>query len=902
MKRLFLSLNALFLFLGALQAQPTAKWTVDAVLKQESIAQLNLSPDGRRALWTKRYPDDKKDRYLTDVYLTLLPGPTDTTSAETLQLTRTGNNNNPAWSTDGTWIAFASTRTQDEIKGQQIWVMHPHGGEPYPLTTLENGIRSFQWLDAETILFTAREDPTAYEKQLKKDKDDVLVVEDTTLYRPIRLFTVQVKTKKIERLTENPLQIGEFAASPDGRYVVYSLNLSPIEADGRDQPLQYLLDRETGTATEIFPALYFDPSGFQWTLDSQGFYASDTISSDPANEGAGKEALYYFDLATMQHQEVPLAWDRGVGFGGYAVTQTGIHVQLADGARMQPRYYEKTDTGWTHGVVTEPRMVHSTSVYVGPDGQTIIYDYSRPNQPPTYHFGRYIQGHVSPIGEVVHLNTYLKDLPMPRAEVIEWAGFAGDSVNGVLYYPLDYQEGQAYPLMVAIHGGPTGADLDAWRLSWTIYPGIWAQKGAFMLRPNYHGSGNHGQDWAESIKGRYYELEVPDIVAGVQHLIDRGMADADQLGVMGWSNGAILTTALTIEHPTLFKAAAPGAGDVNWTSDYGNCAFGVTFDNYYFKGAPWEFPEHYIEKSPLFRLQHVVTPTLILHGAEDTAVPTSQGWEYYRALQQIGKAPVRFLLFPEQPHGLGRLSHQKRKMQEEIAWFDQYLFGTQTHQAAVAERAVPKTAPLALLEHRRGFARVEGRYGDQVRGTLTPETVAVGDTLHVGRFEVTRAQFKAFRRSYRVASGTENHPANNISFSDARAYVTWLSQKTRRTYRLPTEAELKALRAHAGPEENTLAHWAGYSPTPDEQQILQARIAQMPPEALLMPVGSTPPKPDPEAPLLFDLDGNVAEWATTPDGAGQAMNGYAAGIRDQKTKTPALPPAVFTGLRVIRDP
>ncbi|MEM6337970.1 MAG: prolyl oligopeptidase family serine peptidase, partial [Bacteroidota bacterium] len=588
-------------------------------------------------------------------------------------------------------------------------------------------------------------------------------------------------------------------------------------------------------------------------------------------------------------------WDWGVGYG-YAVSKNGIHVQLANGTTFLPRYYEKTSDGWRHVDATDLRLRHSTSVTIGPDGETMVFDYSRPDVPPTYNYGKYLEGHVAQEGEVAKLNGYLKKRTPLRAEVIQWVGAEQDSVNGILYYPSDYQKGRRYPLVTVIHGGPSGVDLDAWRLSWTVFPGLLADRGAFVFRPNYHGSGNHGLEWVESIKGRYYELEVPDIVMGIEHLAEQGLIDQDSLAVMGWSNGAILTTALTVEHPEMFKVAAPGAGDVNWISDYGNCAFGVSFDNSYFRGAPWDHLDHYIEKSPLFRMPEVITPTLIHHGDRDTAVPTEQGWQYYRALQQIGKAPVRYLLYPGQPHGLQRISHQRRKVEEDLAWIDQYLFGKGSMEETVIDRALPESSPLALLVKKTQPAQVDGRYGVRIRGALAPETVALNDSLNVGRFEVTRAQFREFDKRYRVPAGTENYPANNISFERAEAYVEWLSKKTRRSYRLPTKAELGQLKAAAGSSENTLAHWTGSNPTPDELALLQQTLSSVSADDLLMAVGSRPAgnSASKTKPLVFDTNGNVAEWSAE----GKATNGYAAGSADTYAEAND-PPLRFTGLRVV---
>ena len=889
---------------AAAQMQP---WSVDDILKQASIADVDIHPAGDRILWTKRYPDAAKDRRQSDLFLTYLADPHGGDEPATVRLTRTGDNSAPRWSPSGQRIAFTSTRDHpdsDGASGRQVWLLDPRGGEPYPLTRLENGIRSFEWLKDRQILFSAREDDTHHENVLKEAKDDTDAIEDTTLYRPVRLFTIGVEATDVTRVSANTSPIGEFAADPSGRYVVYSVDPSPVDADARNQPQQYLLDLESGARTEIFAEQYFDPSGFQWALDGNGFYAQDTNSSDPENEGAGIQLLYHFDIASRSYEEVPLDHPNGIGAGGYAVVDGGLHVQLADGPRMTPRFYAKTDRGWTPQDVSEERLRHATSLATGPDGETLVFDHSRADQLPQYLVGTYDRGSVGQPVEWATINSYLERRRLPNAEVITWEGAEGDTVNGILYYPLDYDPGRAYPLITAIHGGPSGVDLDVWRLGWTIYPGLWAQRGAFVFRPNYHGSSHHGLAFVESIKGRYYELEIPDIVNGINHLVDEGMADPDSLGVMGWSNGAILAIQLTIEYPTLFQVAAPGAGDVNWISDYGNCAFGVSFDDSYFGGPPWERADYYVAKSPLFELPKVRTPTLIHHGTEDRAVPYEQGWQYYRALQQLGKAPVRFLSYPDEPHGLRQLSSQRRKVDEDLKWIDTYLFGTTSMETRVSERVVAEGAPLARLERRQAIARTGGRVGTDHEGTLVPEMVPLGDSLMVGRFEVTRAQFQAFRPEHDVAPGTADYPASGLSARDAQAYVNWLREATGAAYRLPTAAEMKRLRGRAGPAENNLAHWAGYAPTPEDRSALAAPLRGAAPDDLLMPVGSRAPgyaSADTEtAPLLFDLDGNVAEWTQAGD-ALRPMGSAAVTLHDEKAAQQPAPPSDYVGLRVVRE-
>ncbi|MDA2914743.1 prolyl oligopeptidase family serine peptidase, partial [Acidobacteriia bacterium AH_259_A11_L15] len=188
---------------------------------------------------------------------------------------------------------------------------------------------------------------------------------------------------------------------------------------------------------------------------------------------------------------------------------------------------------------------------------------------------------------------------------------------------------------------------------------------------------------------------------------------------MGWSNGAILSIELVTRNPR-YKAASVGAGDVEWISDWANVDFGAAFDNYYFGASPLENPELYIRKSPFFRMKNVRTPTLIFFGMEDRNVPTGQGWSHYRALQQLGQTEVRFILFPGEPHGLRRLAHQRRKMEEEQVWFERHLFAT--YQAP--NEAFQEGSPLDVALKRERIHKVGTRYGVLRRNTLIPEVVS----------------------------------------------------------------------------------------------------------------------------------------------------------------------------------
>ncbi len=113
-------------------------------------------------------------------------------------------------------------------------------------------------------------------------------------------------------------------------------------------------------------------------------------------------------------------------------------------------------------------------------------------------------------------------------------------------------------------------------------------------------------------------------------------------------------------------------------------------------------------------------------------------------------------------------------------------------------------------------------YGVEVKSTLAPETVAYKG-LTIGRFEVTRAQYAAFDRNYRIEPGTENYPANGITFEQAQAYCAWLSKLSGETYRLGSEAEMTLVYKATAASENTLDYWAGYKPNPDDAARLEGQ-------------------------------------------------------------------------------
>jgi dipeptidyl aminopeptidase/acylaminoacyl peptidase len=882
---------------------PPGKWTADDVVMAESAGQFEISPDGHWAAWVKRTADKEKNAHVSNLVLSSL------TEKKEIELTRgTESHAGPKWSPNGQRIAFVSTRPVPKAKPEapdedgprpQLWLINPFGGEPWHLTESPRGVRRFEWADDDTIIFAAPEDPTLYENTIKEKKDTSLVVEDEPHAPPVRLFKLTIKSKTASRLTDNEDRIQDFALSPDGNQAVTIHDRSlRFVYDQKIKPATFLYDLKTGQRQQLFADGKINPERVRWARDGKGFYVSSSFSSHPVYLMATISLMFYYDLAGETATQVHLDWDNGLASGGdYEVTGDGFIALLASGARHKFARYARQADGktWARTWIEGDHVGNIFGFKLGKDDRALVYQFTTAGTPDQWYRATLDGGQITSPTQFTEINPVFKKRTISKTELVRWKGANDEEVEGILYYPHQYEAGKKYPLVVMIHGGPAGADFDAWDESWAYPQNLMSERGAFVLKPNYHGSSNYGLKWVESISGgNYYDLELVDIEKGVDHLIGRGLVDPDKLAALGWSNGSILTIGLTVT-TTRYKVASAGAGDVDWSSDWGNCEFGGAFDQYYLGASPLDNPDVYIQKSPFFKMKNVKTPTIIFFGTEDKAVPTQQGWMHYRALQQLGQTDVRFILFPGEPHSLRKLMHQKRKIEEDLVWFDKYLFKTVKEES----EALKPESPLAVALKLKSAKRAAGRYGVMEKGALIPETIKKG-ALELGRFEVTRAQYAAFDKTYLVEPGKENYPANGISYEKAKAYCEWLSKLTGQTYRLGNEAEMEPIYSAAKEGENTLDYWAGYSVNPDDAARLAQKLKELDGAApLLKEVGLFKATAAEGEEMIFDLGGNVAEWVMAKDGSGKVLGGSADAPADPKLRQRS-PGAQYQGFRVVK--
>ncbi len=885
-------------------------WSVDDLVRAESADEWALASDGSAIAWIQSGVEGEgaSERQATRIWL-LRTGSGSRDAAAAIPLTR-GREEvaHPRFSPDSRRLAFLSDRPmaeggETEAEGTaQVWILPLSGGEAYPATAFDRDVQDFAWIDDRTLAVLAAESPSERERRRDESSDTAIVVDDAESRPAVRLFRVEVDPSEaadpqpgtVRRLTTNSDWLGEIAVSPDGKRAVATAARSlSYDFDQRVRPRTLLIDLATGAETDLFadgPSVV--PVGFRWAPDSSGFYFTEERTTHPTYRIATVTDLWYYDLASRGAQRIDLGWPRGLAAPVEPLAD-GFLALLADGVRYRPARYVRSRSGAKRQDLAGTHVKNLDGWALSADGRTLVYVHSSATRPPQGYVARLDGARLVAERRITTLNADWEDKPTGRSEIVQWKGAKGETVEGVLRYPLDWKKGEKRPLVLSIHGGPNETDRDTWAEDWSAPEILLRARGAFVLAANYHGSSGYGLEWVESIAGRYYELEVPDLEKGVDSLIARGLVDPERLGSMGWSNGGILTAEL-ITRTRRYKAASIGAADVEWISDWGNVDFGAAFDNYYFGGPPWEKLEHYVQKSPFFRLKDVTTPTLVYAGTADRSVPPNQAWSLFRALQQIGKAPTRLVLFPGEPHALLEPAHQRRKMEEDLDWFDRYLFD----RPASSRPAVPEGSALASLIAKKSAARQGAAWGLLFDGALIPETVA-HEGQEVGRFEVTRAQFAAFDPTVPALPGEENLPAI-VPFERAKSYAAWLAKKAGQPFRLPTEDEAQSLADEAGSGGNTLDAWVGYTPNPEDAAAIRAALAQAfgtgATAPLLEPAGSHPGLGEGNA-AIFDLDGNAAEWAVAENGKAVAIGSSAERPNDPRSSEGAS--LAYTGFRVV---
>ena len=627
---------------------PRVAPTVDQILSLKRAGSPEISPDGRWVAYTVRETNWDDNAYDTRIWLA------DTATGTTRQLTNgKKSSQSPAWSPDGSKLAFASDRTDK----RQIYLISPHGGEADALTSLEDGISGFAWSpDGRTIAYTATEAKPAAIKDREKKYGEFQVVEQD--HRMTHLFSIDVATRATRTLTSGLFTVGSFSWSPDGKSIAFDHRVNPALANGGSADISIVTVADASVralVTQEGPDSHpvWSPDGsriaFETAMANPAFfYANGLIATVPSSGGTPTALSAAFD-------EDPsiVAWrTNGLFFAASARTYSYLY-------KLDP------DTKAVTRLSPVDQTVNS-GFSVSRDGQTVASLRSDATSMSEVYAGS---------KKLTDMNAQTTNWTTSTLDVVSWKSQDGATVEGVLHKPADFDPSKKYPLLVVIHGGPTGVSR-AVPFTSTIYPiDVWVPRGVLVLEPNYRGSAGYGEKFRALNVRNLGVGDAWDVLSGVDALIAKGLVDPAKVGTMGWSQGGYISAFLATHDAARFKAISVGAGISDWMTYYVNTDI-TPFTRQYLKATPWDDPEIYAKTSPITYIKQAKTPTLIQHGATDQRVPLPNAFELYHGLQDH-HVPTKLIVyqgFGGVGHGPSKPKSHRATMDHNLEWFDQYFF------------------------------------------------------------------------------------------------------------------------------------------------------------------------------------------------------------------------------------
>ncbi|MDY3558898.1 LpqB family beta-propeller domain-containing protein [Gemmata sp. JC673] len=641
-----------------------------------TITEIALSPDGKQVAYTLATWDKKGDKRATELWVVDTDG-----KGKPKQLTTDrANDRHPKWSADGKAVFVLANR-----KGKaQVWKV-PLDGAPEAVTSAKGGVIGYDYAPKADAVFYTVDDTVTDKGDFLELREKFAKIEYGHNKRTVsKLLRIDPKEEPREVLA-NGRYIREFAVTADGKRIalVSALDDTVIRSEGESRVDVWEDGKVTTPPTDVYRAKAASPyawlEGLAWNPAGTRFAFCAIHDAYPAEViigewGGGTWTTGRMNRTKLVGPERSEGWVHVHGYGSplqwtgndalsYLHERAGqVNLRtyvLKDGATHvpPPDYQEATVEYAVHFAATPPLR----AVIAGSQNGLPV-----------------LKVQVKATGEpetLVDPNPHTADWKFPSVKHVTWKAPDGTEIGGPLELPYGWKKGdKPLPLVVAIHGGPTTSSPNDLRFDPHNGRLYFAAAGYAVLCPNYRGSTGYGDKFVTDLIGNENDVDVKDILAGIEHLIKEGVADPERVAVMGWSNGGYLTNCLiTLKDPPVkIKAASSGAGILDTVAEWGfndEPAYPVVFK----KGTPWEQPEIYKKTSPTYGLGNVTTPTLIHVGGNDDRCPPGHSRMLYRALKEYKNVPTQLCVYPNQPHGLGALSFRTAKMEWDLAWFDKYL-------------------------------------------------------------------------------------------------------------------------------------------------------------------------------------------------------------------------------------
>ena len=670
MKQLFLVILVLVCAFS-MNAQTEKNPSFEEVISLQSISNAVISPNGKHVVFQKHSADWKENKYDRELWIVK-----DGETAFQLTNNLEGTSYNPKWSPDGKWIAFLSKRGENT----QIHVIRLAGGEPFQLTNTDKNISNFEWSpNGKQIAFLQSEDKEKEEKK-RKDIYGGFAVEDAeynlrqiwlTDFNPVALNQMPLPEQMKDSVYTESLEakilmdsvsftINDFLWSPDGNKIAFEHQPNPLINTFFKADIS-IYDIPSKTHKILVNNPSYDGL-ISWSPDGKSILYQTSLSDSTSNYYMNGNLFRINEDGSNNKQ---LAKDFDEELYRFEWNENGIFA-LAWQKTIRQMIKIDPKNGNTTVISSKPERIWNYSF--SKDGKKLAFTGVNDNDLTEVYYSDYPMNNVKQLTESTK---QIEDWLVAKSELVSWKSKDGALIEGVLHKPQDYDPKKKYPLMVIIHGGPTGISTPSATPAY-VYPMIqWLNKGALILRPNYRGSAGYGEEFRSLNVKNLGVGDAWDVLSGVEYLEKKGIIDGDKVSAMGWSQGGYISAFLTTNSDK-FKAISVGAGISNWMTYYVNTDI-HPFTRQYLKATPWSNKEIYEKTSPMTNINNATTPTLIQHGEFDKRVPAANAYELFQGLQDVG-VDSKLIIYKGFGHGINKPKERLAAMWHNWQWIGKYIW------------------------------------------------------------------------------------------------------------------------------------------------------------------------------------------------------------------------------------
>lgn len=632
------------------------------VLKMKTCTGAKISPDGKWVVYTVRVPrtvDEEPGGAFSELYLVSVE------SGESKPfVTGKVNVSSPQWSPDGSYIGFRTSR--GEKAKTQVWIIPANGGEAWQATHSKTSVSTFRWHPSgNKIAYVATKPKTDreeelddkgygfvfYEENLKhrnlyivdvfprdEDHEAKQLTEDVTVwnfefspdggtvaaaispknlvdhrYMFQKIYLIDVETRDVVRLSDNPGKLGNYAFSPDGSKIGYTA----------------ALERKDHAISQVY---VMDVAGGQ------------PVNLTPPDFRGHVRRVGWKDKKTILYRSGEGTWP----------TLSTVNIEGGD----RDIILHSQEAGIIVGTPSYTRnFKHFAFVGSAPDTPGDVYYWKKGKEPQ----------------RLTTLNPWIAGRELGRQEVIRYSARDGLEIEGILIYPVGYMENKPYPLIVIVHGGPESHYSNGWVTSYSRGGQILSGKGYAVFYPNYRASTGYGVEFALEGYGDAAGKEFDDVADGIEYLIEQGIADPERVGLGGGSYGGFAAAWFASYYTKHVKAVCMFVGISDLISKRGTTD--IPYENLYVHAEKkleddWEFC---LERSPIYWAHQSKTAVLIIGGSADTRVHPSQSLEFYRRLKMNDHPAIRLVQYPGEGHGNRKQPGRIDVLHRQLQWYDWYV-------------------------------------------------------------------------------------------------------------------------------------------------------------------------------------------------------------------------------------